>query len=32
MTDPEFKKFLDDEKIILTSWREVMERRSRLGN
>jgi hypothetical protein len=27
MTDPVFKKFLEDEKIILTTWREVMKRR-----
>lgn len=30
MTDPAFKKFLTDEHIILTTWREVMERRSRI--
>jgi len=30
MTDPAFKKFLSDEKIILTTWREVMERRQKL--
>jgi chitin disaccharide deacetylase len=30
MSDPEFKKFLEREKIILTTWREVMERRSRV--
>jgi chitin disaccharide deacetylase len=29
MTDPEFKKFLQDEKIILTTWREVKERREK---
>lgn len=29
MTDPEFKKFLLNEKIILTTWREIMERRSK---
>ena len=28
MTDPRFKQFLKDEKIILTTWREVMKRRS----
>jgi predicted glycoside hydrolase/deacetylase ChbG (UPF0249 family) len=28
MTDPVFKKFLQDEGIILTTWREVMKRRS----
>ncbi|MDQ2658101.1 MAG: polysaccharide deacetylase family protein [Bacteroidota bacterium] len=27
MMDPAFKKFLNDEKIILTTWREVKERR-----
>lgn len=27
MTDPAFRKFLQDEKIILTTWREVMKRR-----
>lgn len=27
MMDPAFKKFLKDEKIILTTWRELMERR-----
>lgn len=30
MTDPAFRKFLKDEKIILTTWREVMRRRSSL--
>jgi chitin disaccharide deacetylase len=30
MTDPALKAFLQKENIILTSWREVMERRSRL--
>ena len=30
MTDPAFKKFLTDEKIILTTWREVMERRQKV--
>jgi chitin disaccharide deacetylase len=29
MTDPGFKKFLQDEKIILTTWREVKERRQK---
>lgn len=29
MTDPAFKKFLQDEKIILTTWREVKERRAK---
>lgn len=29
MTDPEFKKFLQDEKIILTTWRELKERREK---
>ena len=29
MTDPAFKKFLRDEKIILTTWREVKERRQK---
>ena len=28
MTDPAFKKFLTDNKIILTTWREVMKRRT----
>jgi len=28
MTDPAFKKFLEDEKIILTTWRELKERRT----
>jgi hypothetical protein len=27
MEDPTFKKFLKDEGIILTTWREVMQRR-----
>ena len=27
MTDPAFKKYLKEEGIILTTWREVMERR-----
>jgi predicted glycoside hydrolase/deacetylase ChbG (UPF0249 family) len=30
MTDPEFKKFLQEEKIILTTWREVKERRQKV--
>jgi predicted glycoside hydrolase/deacetylase ChbG (UPF0249 family) len=30
MTDPEFKKFLEKEKIILTTWREVKEKRANL--
>ncbi|HEY5822971.1 MAG TPA: polysaccharide deacetylase family protein [Cyclobacteriaceae bacterium] len=30
MTDPAFRKFLSDEKIILTTWREVMERRQKV--
>lgn len=29
MMDPQFKKFLRDEKIILTTWRELKERRSK---
>ncbi|MEP6845018.1 MAG: polysaccharide deacetylase family protein [Panacibacter sp.] len=29
MTDPKFKKALEDEHIILTTWRELMERRSK---
>lgn len=28
MTDPEFKKFLEKEKIILTTWREVKQKRA----
>ncbi len=31
MQDPAFKKFLQDEGIILTTWREVMERRTKVG-
>jgi hypothetical protein len=31
MMDPEFKKFLRDEKIILTTWRELEERRLKAG-
>jgi hypothetical protein len=30
MTDPEFKKFLENEKIVLTTWREVKERRAKI--
>lgn len=30
MTDPAFKKFLQEEGILLTTWREVMERRSKV--
>ena len=30
MTDPAFKKFIQDEKIILTTWREVKERRAKV--
>lgn len=30
MTDPAFRKFLSDEKIILTTWREVYEKRKKL--
>jgi chitin disaccharide deacetylase len=30
MKDPEFKKFLEREKIILTTWREVKERRTKI--
>jgi len=30
MQDPKFKKALEDEHIILATWREVMERRSKL--
>ena len=32
MIDPAFKKFLQDEKIILTTWRELEERRGKVGN
>jgi chitin disaccharide deacetylase len=32
MTDPAFKKFLQDEKIILTTWREIKQRRDRVGD
>ena len=31
MQDPAFKKFLQDEGIILTTWREVMDRRGKVG-
>jgi predicted glycoside hydrolase/deacetylase ChbG (UPF0249 family) len=31
MTDPAFRKFLKDEKIILTTWRELKERRQKVG-
>jgi chitin disaccharide deacetylase len=30
MTDPKLKKFLQEEKIILTTWKEVMQRRSKI--
>ena len=30
MTDPAFKRFLQEEGIILTTWREVMERRNKV--
>jgi predicted glycoside hydrolase/deacetylase ChbG (UPF0249 family) len=30
MKDPEFRKFLEKEKIILTTWREVKERRAKI--
>jgi len=29
MTDPEFKRFVEEEKFILTTWREMMERRKK---
>jgi len=32
MMDPAFKKFLQDEKIILTTWRELKQRREKAGN
>lgn len=32
MTDPAFKKFLSDNKIILTTWREATERRKKVTN
>jgi chitin disaccharide deacetylase len=28
MTDPEFKKFLEKENIVLTTWREVKAKRA----
>jgi len=28
--DPRLKKYLEDEGIILTTWREVMERRQKI--
>lgn len=31
MTDPAFKKFLQQEGIVLTTWREVMDRRRKAG-
>lgn len=31
MTDPAFKKFLMDEKIILTTWKEISERRKKIN-
>ncbi len=30
MVNPAFKKFLQDEKVIITTWREVMERRKKV--
>jgi hypothetical protein len=30
MMDPALKKFIQDEKIILTTWREVKERRAKI--
>ncbi|MBM3290335.1 MAG: ChbG/HpnK family deacetylase, partial [Candidatus Hydrogenedentes bacterium] len=30
MTDPDVKKFLDDNKFVLTTWRELMERRQKV--
>ena len=32
MTDPRFKKFLTDNGFVLTTWREVMARRVKVGN
>jgi predicted glycoside hydrolase/deacetylase ChbG (UPF0249 family) len=32
MMDPVFKKFLEEEKIILTTWRELKQRRSAIDN
>ncbi|MNE96610.1 hypothetical protein D3C80_1948290 [compost metagenome] len=31
MMDPNFRKFLQDQGFILTTWREVMERRMKAG-
>ena len=31
MTDPEVRKTVQDEGIILTSWRELLQRREKLG-
>jgi len=31
MLDPKFRKFLEDEKIILTTWRELKARRDKVG-
>jgi Uncharacterized protein conserved in bacteria len=32
MMDPAFKKFLEEEKIVLTTWRELKERRLKAGD
>jgi predicted glycoside hydrolase/deacetylase ChbG (UPF0249 family) len=32
MTDPDVRKFIENEGIILTTWRELMERRQRVEN
>ena len=32
MMDPRFKKALDDEHIVLTTWREVMEKEAKCSN
>ena len=32
MTDPDVKKFIENEGIILTTWRELMQRRQRVKN
>jgi hypothetical protein len=32
MTDPAFKKALKDEGIILTTWRELMQRREKISH
>lgn len=32
MKDPRFKKYIEDEGIVLTTWREVMERRRAIDN